>query len=60
MSAQLTVEPHDPKIGFDPKELRAAFGQFATGITVVTTCTKAGGKVGLTVNSFPHFHSIHR
>lgn len=52
MSAQLTVEPHDPKIGFDPKELRAAFGQFATGITVVTTCTKAGGKVGLTVNSF--------
>jgi 3-hydroxy-9,10-secoandrosta-1,3,5(10)-triene-9,17-dione monooxygenase reductase component len=32
--------------------LRDALGQFATGVTVVTTLTGAGEKVGLTVNSF--------
>ncbi|SLN66253.1 p-hydroxyphenylacetate 3-hydroxylase, reductase component [Aquimixticola soesokkakensis] len=42
--------------GFTPapehsRDLRDAFGQFATGITVVTTTT-AQGPIGMTVNSF--------
>ena len=36
----------------DPKELRRALGRFATGITVVTTCTRSGQLEGLTANSF--------
>lgn len=33
------------------RDLRAAFGRFATGVTVVTTRTP-GGPVGMTANSF--------
>lgn len=33
------------------RRLRDAFGSFATGVTVVTTCTPAG-PVGMTANSF--------
>jgi flavin reductase (DIM6/NTAB) family NADH-FMN oxidoreductase RutF len=36
---------------FDPRELRRAFGQFATGITVVTVLG-ADGPHGMTANSF--------
>ena len=36
----------------DTAALRAAFGQFATGVTVVTTRAADGRRVGLTVNSF--------
>ncbi|WP_159069076.1 flavin reductase family protein [Burkholderia metallica] len=36
----------------DPMLLRAAFGQFPTGVTVITTCAADGRKVGLTANSF--------
>jgi flavin reductase (DIM6/NTAB) family NADH-FMN oxidoreductase RutF len=37
----------------DPNlELRTALGQFATGVTVVTTRAADGSPVGLTVNSF--------
>jgi len=32
--------------------LRRALGCFPTGVAIVTTCTRAGRKVGLTVNSF--------
>ncbi|WP_428424375.1 flavin reductase family protein [Methylibium sp.] len=52
MSAQFATESPRSMASFEPRELRAAFGQFATGITVVTTCTADGRKVGLTVNSF--------
>lgn len=38
--------------GGDPRDLRQALGCFATGVTVVTTCTEDGQPVGLTVNSF--------
>ena len=31
---------------------RQVMGQFATGVTVVTTCTERGRPVGLTVNAF--------
>lgn len=34
------------------RSLRDAFGQFATGVTVVTTRDKKGQPIGLTVNSF--------
>jgi len=34
------------------RSLRDAFGQFATGVTVVTARNKAGMPVGLTANSF--------
>ena len=34
------------------RSLRDAFGQFATGVTVVTTLDKEGSPVGITANSF--------
>ena len=34
------------------KELRQAFGAFATGVTVVTTLTPDGEPIGFTANSF--------
>lgn len=34
------------------RSLRDAFGQFATGVTVVTTRDKNGNPIGLTANSF--------
>lgn len=36
----------------DPKQLRNAFGQFMTGVTVVTTNDRDGQPVGFTANSF--------
>ena len=36
----------------DPRALRSALGQFATGVTVVTTRSADGRFVGLTANSF--------
>tara|TARA_B100000902_G_scaffold203088_1_gene193640 strand:+ start:230 stop:757 length:528 start_codon:yes stop_codon:yes gene_type:complete len=40
----------EPQI--DQKAFRTALGQFATGVTVITTCDARGNKVGMTVNSF--------
>ena len=37
---------------FDPRDFRNALGQFATGVTIVTTRTSAGEAIGLTANSF--------
>lgn len=37
---------------FDQRDFRRALGQFATGVTVVSTRAKDGRKIGLTVNSF--------
>ncbi len=37
---------------FEPRDYRKALGQFATGVTVVTTRTAQGRPIGLTVNSF--------
>ena len=33
-------------------ELRRAFGHYATGVTVITTTTPAGERIGMTANSF--------
>jgi flavin reductase (DIM6/NTAB) family NADH-FMN oxidoreductase RutF len=37
---------------FDRRDFRRALGQFATGVTIVSTRSKEGRRVGLTVNSF--------
>ena len=37
---------------FDPRDLRRALGQYATGVTVVTTLDEAGRPFGMTANSF--------
>lgn len=37
---------------FTSEDFRAALGQFATGVTIVTTMDDEGRKVGLTANSF--------
>jgi flavin reductase (DIM6/NTAB) family NADH-FMN oxidoreductase RutF len=42
----------DNKSGFDPKDLRQAFGRFGTGVTVITTRAPDGRRVGVTANSF--------
>lgn len=36
----------------DPRDLRNAFGMFATGVTIVTTINGEGKPLGLTCNSF--------
>lgn len=41
-----------PPSEFDTRDLRNAFGMFATGVTVVTTRTQEGRPIGLTCNSF--------
>lgn len=42
----------DAREGFDPRELRDAFGQFPTGVTVVTLLNEEGCATGVTVSSF--------
>jgi flavin reductase (DIM6/NTAB) family NADH-FMN oxidoreductase RutF len=37
---------------FDGRDLRRAFGNFATGVTIVTTLDSAGNPCGFTANSF--------
>ena len=44
------MNPNAPS--FDSSWFRAALGQFATGVTVVTARSDSGALVGLTVNSF--------
>jgi flavin reductase (DIM6/NTAB) family NADH-FMN oxidoreductase RutF len=41
-----------PTPAFTPLELRGALGQFATGVTIITTREAGGRPVGLTANSF--------
>lgn len=36
----------------NPKEIRNLLGQFATGVTVITTRGRDGRKIGMTANSF--------
>jgi flavin reductase (DIM6/NTAB) family NADH-FMN oxidoreductase RutF len=48
--ADAGVETGSPD--FDPRELRDALGQFATGVVVITTVTPEGEFVGVTANSF--------
>ena len=41
-----------PAPPFDPKDFRRALGNFATGVTIVTTKAADGTPVGITANSF--------
>ncbi len=36
----------------NPREIRNLLGQFATGVTVITTRGKDGRKIGMTATSF--------
>lgn len=40
------------RVPFDRRNLRRALGQFATGVTVITTRVGDGRRVGITANSF--------
>ncbi|HET9822672.1 MAG TPA: flavin reductase family protein [Burkholderiaceae bacterium] len=42
----------NPFLASDPRALRQALGQFATGVTIVSCVDRSGRPVGLTVNSF--------
>ena len=44
--------PRHAPAAFSSQELRAALGQFATGVTIVSTLDAQGRPVGLTANSF--------
>jgi flavin reductase (DIM6/NTAB) family NADH-FMN oxidoreductase RutF len=46
------VEPIPEDAALDERHLRNALGRFATGVCVVTTCTREGKIEGLTANSF--------
>lgn len=50
MSAALAIARARPRV--EAGDLRAALGQFATGVAVVTTRGLNGRSVGLTINSF--------
>ena len=42
----------DQRAGIDARDLRAAFGRYATGVTIVTTRNAEGVDIGVTANSF--------
>lgn len=37
---------------FDAKSLRSVYGQFPTGVTIMTTCSASGEAIGMTASSF--------
>ena len=48
----LSPDPAKTAHKFDSRTLRSAFGKFATGVTIVTTCEPDGAPRGITANSF--------
>lgn len=51
----MSVDVRVPELTFqdiDQRELRNAFSQFATGVTIITTTDLDGKRYGLTANSF--------
>lgn len=48
----VTARKGEDESAFDLRDFRTALGQFATGVTVVTTRAADGRKVGMTANSF--------
>lgn len=48
----MQARKEDDTAAFDLRDFRGALGQFATGVTVVTTVAADGRKVGMTANSF--------
>ena len=43
---------HATEAEFDEAHFRGALSQFATGVTIITTCDDDGGFIGLTASSF--------
>ena len=48
----MSADPHATPAPFTQEEYRAALGQFATGVTIVTAQAPDGRLFGLTANSF--------
>lgn len=48
----MQARKEEDSAAFDLRDFRGALGQFATGVTVVTTVAADGRKVGMTANSF--------
>ncbi|WP_416405432.1 flavin reductase [Arthrobacter sp. LFS091] len=48
----MQARKEDDTSAFDLRDFRGALGQYATGVTVVTTVAADGRKVGMTANSF--------
>ena len=48
----LNPDPEKSSHQFDQRTLRSAFGKFATGVTIITTCQSDGTPRGITANSF--------
>lgn len=52
MNATITGTEKLKEPTIDPRELRNAFGQFVTGVTIATTRDLDGSLIGMTANSF--------
>ncbi|WP_299592195.1 flavin reductase family protein [uncultured Microbulbifer sp.] len=52
VEAAPTAPSPEPAAAIDPLALRQVFGQFATGVTIVTTRDQDGQPVGMTASSF--------
>lgn len=50
--AKIAQSAAEARVSFDVRDFRAALGQYATGVTVITTRDAAGTHHGLTANSF--------
>ncbi|WOX05915.1 flavin reductase family protein [Microbulbifer pacificus] len=48
ISTEILTQKHT----VEPLQLRQVFGQFATGVTIITTSNEAGEPVGMTASSF--------
>lgn len=48
----MSTPPPASAVPFSGEEFRAALGQFATGVTIVTACAPDGRVLGMTANSF--------
>ena len=48
----LTTAPSTQQHALEPLQLRQVFGQFATGVTIITTGGESGEPVGMTASSF--------
>ena len=48
----MSLNTSELPVTVEPQLLKQALAQFATGVTIVTTCDQEGQHVGLTVNSF--------
>ncbi|GGI18565.1 MAG: flavin reductase family protein [Oxalicibacterium faecigallinarum] len=48
----MSISSHNPPVPVDTRHFRHALSQFATGVTIITTCLPDGRFLGLTASSF--------